>query len=66
MSLVFGGTGESLGITDYTNASFDTDPDDNKSQYGYVFLVNKERCAGGARNKQLLLNLQLSRSTYLL
>ena len=40
MMLVYGGCEEELGVKGYVDASFDTDPDDSKSQTGYVFLVN--------------------------
>jgi hypothetical protein len=40
MFLVYGGCGEELGVKGYVDASFDTDPDDSKSQTGYVFMVN--------------------------
>ena len=39
MFLVYGG-GKDLVISCYVDASFDTDPDDSKSQSGYVFLLN--------------------------
>ena len=39
MFLVYGGDKE-LVINGYANASFDTDPDDSKSQTGYVFILN--------------------------
>ena len=39
MYLVYGGDTE-LVVNDYVDASFDTDPDDSKSQTGYVFLLN--------------------------
>ena len=39
MFLVYGGDKE-LVVNDYVDASFDTDPDDSKSQTGYVFLLN--------------------------
>ena len=39
MCLVYGGEDE-LGVTGYVDASFDTDPDDSRSQRGYVFKVN--------------------------
>ena len=44
MFLVYGGDKE-LVINGYVDASFDTDPDDSKSQTGYIFLLN-----GGAVN----------------
>jgi hypothetical protein len=40
MFLVYGGCEEELGVTGYVDASFCTDPDDSKSQTGYVFKVN--------------------------
>ena len=50
MFLIYGGNKE-LVINGYVDASFDTDPDDSKSQTGYLFILN-----GGAvswcRSKQ--------------
>ena len=40
MFLVYGACEEELGVTGYVDASFCTDPDDSKSQTGYVFRVN--------------------------
>jgi hypothetical protein len=40
MVLVYGGNEEELSIKGYVDASFDTDPDDSKSQTRYVFLLN--------------------------
>ena len=37
--LVYGGEDE-LVVTGYTDASFQTDPDDSKSQSGYVYTIN--------------------------
>src|SRR3990170_2293721 len=39
MFLVYGGDKE-LVVNGYVDASFDTDPDDSKSQNGYVFILN--------------------------
>ena len=39
MFLVYGGDKE-LVVNGYVDASFDTDPDDSKSQTGYIFLLN--------------------------
>ena len=36
---VYGGDKE-LFVNGYVDASFDTDPDDSKSQTGYVFILN--------------------------
>ena len=44
MFLVYGGDNE-LVVIGYFDPSFDTDPDDSKSQTGYVFILN-----GGAVN----------------
>ena len=40
MSLVYGGNEDELAIMSYIDASFDSDPDDHKSQSGYVFMLN--------------------------
>ena len=39
MFLVYGG-GKELVVNGYIDASFDTDPDDSKSQTGYIFIFN--------------------------
>ena len=39
MFLVYGGE-EELVAKCYVDASFETDPDDSKSQSGYIFLMN--------------------------
>jgi hypothetical protein len=39
MFLVYGGD-EELVVKAYVDASFDTDPDDSKSQTGYVYILN--------------------------
>jgi hypothetical protein len=40
MVLVYGGSEEELSVKDYVDASFDTDPNNSKSQTGYVFMLN--------------------------
>jgi hypothetical protein len=40
MVLGYGGNEEELSIKGYVDASFDTDPDNSKSQTGYVFMLN--------------------------
>ena len=40
MVLVYGGNDEALNVTGYVDASWHSDPDDSKSQTGFVFLVN--------------------------
>ena len=39
MCLVYGGD-EELVVNGYVDARFDTDPDDSRSQTGYVFILN--------------------------
>ncbi|KAJ9558223.1 hypothetical protein OSB04_012837 [Centaurea solstitialis] len=40
MFLVFGGTEDEINVTRYSDASFQTDRDDFRSQSGYVFTLN--------------------------
>ena len=40
MFLVYGGCEEELAVKGYVDASLGTDPDDSKSQTGYVFMLN--------------------------
>ncbi|KAJ9547115.1 hypothetical protein OSB04_019658 [Centaurea solstitialis] len=40
MFLVFGGSEDEISVTGYSDASFQTDKDDFKSQSGYVFTLN--------------------------
>ena len=47
MFLVYGGCEEELAIKGYIDASLGTDPDDSKSQTGYVFVLN-----GGAISRR--------------
>jgi hypothetical protein len=58
MVLVCGGNEEELIINGYVDASFDTDPDDSKSQIGYVFMLN-----GGAVSWKSCKQDQVSQST---
>ena len=39
MFLIYGGDKELI-VNGYVDTSFDTDPDDSKSQTGYVFTLN--------------------------
>ena len=43
--LVYGGEDELI-VTGYTDASFQTDPDDSKSQSGFVFTINSGAVSG--------------------
>ncbi|KAJ9556962.1 hypothetical protein OSB04_011576 [Centaurea solstitialis] len=40
MFLVFGGSEDEISVTGYSDASFQTDRDDFRSQYGYIFTLN--------------------------
>jgi hypothetical protein len=64
MVLVYGGCEEELSIKGYVDASFHIDPDNSKSQTGYVFLVN-----GGAvswrSSKQSLVARSTMESEYM-
>ena len=40
MFLVYGGGTEELNVTGYVDESFSSDPDNSKSQTGYLFVVN--------------------------
>ena len=40
MFLVYGGAERARVVKGYVDASFDTDPDDSKSQTGYVYILN--------------------------
>ncbi|KAK1647910.1 hypothetical protein QYE76_065715 [Lolium multiflorum] len=53
MFLCYGGDQE-LVVTSYTDASWNTDPDDSKSQSGYVFILNGAAEAGQARSNEIL------------
>jgi hypothetical protein len=62
--LVYGGNEEELSVKGYVDASFDTDPNDSKSQTGYVFMLN-----GGVvswkRYKQDLVAQSIMESEYM-
>ena len=57
MVLSYGGD-EQLVVNGYTDASWNTDPDDSKSQSGGV-----QQLAGGVQSKALWRDLQLNRNT---
>jgi hypothetical protein len=64
MVLVYGGCEDKLDIRGYVDASFNIDPDNKKSETGYVFLVN-----GGAvswrSGKQSLVAKAIMESEYM-
>ena len=62
MFLVYGGAKE-LVVNGYVDASFDTDPDDYKSQIGYVFILNGGAVVGAVLNKVSWRDLRVKRST---
>ncbi|KAI3503921.1 hypothetical protein L1887_32413 [Cichorium endivia] len=64
MFVVYGGVNEELAVRCYTDASFNTDRDDSRSQSGYVFTLN-----GGAiawkSSKQEVVALSTTESEYI-
>ena len=58
MFLIYEGDKELI-VNGYVDASFDTDPDDSKSQTGYVFILN----GGAVLNKASWRDLHVKRST---
>ena len=56
---LYGGAKE-LVVKGYVNASFDTDPDDSKSQTGYVYILN-----GGCRCQNRWISGRGSRTVHL-
>ena len=62
MFLVYGGDKE-LVVNGYVDASFDTDPDDSKSQTGYVFILNGELSVGAVPSRASWWDLRVKRST---
>src|SRR3954453_10899286 len=63
MVLTYGGD-EELVVTSYTDASWDTDPDDSKSQSGYVFILNGEAVSRRSA-KQSAVAKSLTESEYI-
>ena len=62
MFLVYGGDKE-LVVNGYVDASFDTDPDDSKSETGYVFILMVELSVGAVLNKASWRDLRVKWST---
>ena len=62
MFLVYGGDKELI-VNGYVDASFDTDPDDSKSQTGYVFTLNGGLSVGAVLSKASWRDLCVKRST---
>jgi hypothetical protein len=64
MVLVYGGCEEELGVKGYIDASFDTCPDDSKSQTGYMFMVNEGAMSWRSRKQSTMAqSIQWDRST---
>jgi hypothetical protein len=64
MVLVYGGCEEEIGIKGYIDASFDTSPDDSKSQTGYMFMVNEGAMSWRSRKQSTMAqSIQWDRST---
>ena len=53
MFLVYAGEKE-LVVKGYVDASFDTDPDDSKSQTGYVFILNGRAVIWSTSNQSVM------------
>ena len=62
MFLVYGGDKE-LVINGHVDASFDTDPDDSKSQTGYILYRTMELSVGAVLSKASWRDLRVKRST---
>ncbi|KAK1597022.1 hypothetical protein QYE76_016425 [Lolium multiflorum] len=62
MFLCYGGDQE-LVVTSYTDASWNTDPDDSKSQSGYVFILNA--AVSWASSKQCTVAKSSTESEYI-
>ena len=62
MFLVYGGEKE-LVINGYVDANFDTDPDDSKSQTGYVFILNGGAVSWSSSKQSVVEDLRVKRST---
>ena len=62
MFLVYGGDKE-LVVNGYVDASFDIDPDDSKSQTGYVFTLNGGAVSWCSSKESVVADLHVKRST---
>ena len=62
MFLVYGGDKE-LVVNSYINASFDTDPDDSKSQTGYIFILNGGGVSSCSSKQSVVADLRVKQST---
>ena len=62
MFLVCGGDKELI-VNGYVDASFDTDPDDSKSQSGYVFLLNGGAVSCAVPSRASWRDLHVKRNT---
>ena len=63
MFLIYGGDKE-LAVNGYVDASFDTDPDDYKSQTGYIFILNGG-AASWCSSKQSIVAGSMSEAEYI-
>ena len=62
MFLIYGGDKECV-VNGYVDASFDTDPDDSKSQTVYVFILMVELSVGAVPSRASWRDLHVKRST---
>ena len=50
-------------VKGYVDASFATDPDDSKSQTGYVFILNGGAVGWSSSKQSVMVGLRVKRST---
>ena len=62
MFLVYGGD-EELVVNGYIDASFDTDPDDSKSQIRYMFILNGGAVSWCSSKQSIWRDLRVKQST---
>ena len=55
--------GNMLTVKGYVDARFDTDPDDSKSQTGYVFTLNGGAVSWCSSKQSVMADLHVKRST---
>ena len=63
MFLVYGGLEEDLVVNGYTDASFQSDKDDFRSQSGYVFCLNGGAVSWKSSKQSTVADLQLKLNT---
>ena len=61
--LVYGDEEEELAVTDYTDASFQIDKDDSKSQSGFMFVINGGAVSWKSSKQEIVAQQQQRLST---